>query len=509
LQIDGNLATLMLREITHDFKVMNIYSVLESAANTWPDKPGIIDGDRLFNYQELYAAAETLAAEFRAAGLAAGDKLALLFPNSAEFVIAVFAALRLKAIIVPVPATATAGEVADLAREVAVDAFCYHTRLEPLIPVDENRRALHVITPARLAMGGLGETADEDRERLRRLDAAVIRFSSGTTAAAKGIVISHRTLFERMHAQNSEFRFSDGQVVVWMQPMAMTLAGPMYALLSTGSCLAPAGAVDIPKIAELLRSRQVAQIYASPLSYRMMASDEAISVADARAVNHFISTSAPLSEAAAEAFHRRFGREIAQYYGSGECARASSNLSEDISKRGSIGRPAAGYEFRLEGISADASGPEAVGELLLRGKGLFDAYYRPWRLRDEVLEDGWFRTGDMARRDADGYYWIVGRTKEVINVAGVKVFPRQLEEILLTHPAVEEALVYGAPEPRFGEGPRARVKLRAGAAATEKEILDFANHKVSVFRMIRGLEFVEEIPKTATGKSRRWNPARE
>jgi len=138
---------------------------------------------------------------------------------------------------------------------------------------------------------------------------------------------------------------------------------------------------------------------------------------------------------------------------------------------------------------------------------MFEGYYKPWRSRDEVLEDGWFRTGDLARRDADGYYWIVGRTKEVINVGGMKVFPQELEDILLGHPAVEEALVYAAPAPRFGEAPRAQVKLRPGVSSTEKEILDFANANLSVFRMLRGVEFVDEIPKTPTGKARRWKPA--
>jgi long-chain acyl-CoA synthetase len=139
----------------------------------------------------------------------------------------------------------------------------------------------------------------------------------------------------------------------------------------------------------------------------------------------------------------------------------------------------------------------------VRGPGLFDAYYKPWRLKDEVLENGWFRTGDLARRDADGYYWIVGRTTDIINVAGVKIHPQRLEEILLRHPAVEEAVVYGAPDARFGESPRAKVKVRSDMKATEKEILDFANDRRSVFFMLRGVEFVSEIPKTATGKPRR------
>ena len=162
-----------------------------------------------------------------------------------------------------------------------------------------------------------------------------------------------------------------------------------------------------------------------------------------------------------------------------------------------------GFEAKLDsGGPAWIEGGE-MGELCVRGPEMFDGYYRPWRLRDEVLEDGWFRTGDLARRDADGYYWIVGRVKDVINVGGVKLFPSEVEEVLLSHPAVEEAMVYGAPEPRFGEVAHAKVKLRSGAVCTERDLLQHVNERLSVFKALRSVEFVDEIPKTVTGKPRR------
>jgi len=122
------------------------------------------------------------------------------------------------------------------------------------------------------------------------------------------------------------------------------------------------------------------------------------------------------------------------------------------------------------------------------------------------MEKGWFRTGDIARRDRDGYYWIVGRTKEVINVGGVSVFPREIEEVLASHPDVEEVLVFGAAEPRFGEVPHCKIKLRPGATSGEKDLMRWANERLSVFKVLRKLEVVENIPKTVTGKLRRGSP---
>jgi long-chain acyl-CoA synthetase len=178
------------------------------------------------------------------------------------------------------------------------------------------------------------------------------------------------------------------------------------------------------------------------------------------------------------------------------------NISGDPSKRGSVGVPVRA-EAKLLSAGGGLLEGSATGELLVRCAGLCDAYYQPWRSREDVLEDGWLRTGDVARRDGDGYYWIVGRVKEMINVAGMKVFPQDIEEILATHPAVEEAVVFGVPEPRFGEVPHAKVKLHEGAESTKREILSYVNEKVSVFKSLRGVEFVNSIAKTLTGKPQR------
>jgi acyl-coenzyme A synthetase/AMP-(fatty) acid ligase len=120
-----------------------------------------------------------------------------------------------------------------------------------------------------------------------------------------------------------------------------------------------------------------------------------------------------------------------------------------------------------------------------------------------LLKHGWFHTGDLARRDRDGYYWLVGRTKTVINVGAVKVFPDEIEGLLLTHPAIEEAVVFGAPDRRFGEAPHAKVKLASGSHCTQRELLRYANKNLSLFKALRRIEFVDMIPKTISGKTKR------
>src|SRR5678816_4524369 len=166
----------------------------------------------------------------------------------------------------------------------------------------------------------------------------------------------------------------------------------------------------------------------------------------------FLSGGTALGQQLADQFWAKFGHEIVEHYGLAETGTVFMNESQDARKRDSIGLPGR-TEVKLLCGDGECLTGEATGELLVRCAGLFDAYYQPWRLRQEVLVDGWFNTGDVSRRDADGYYWIVGRVKEMINVAGVKVFPQDIESILASHDSVEEAVVFAVPNKRFGEVP--------------------------------------------------------
>jgi acyl-CoA synthetase (AMP-forming)/AMP-acid ligase II len=146
---------------------------------------------------------------------------------------------------------------------------------------------------------------------------------------------------------------------------------------------------------------------------------------------------------------------------------------------------------------------ENEGEILVRCPGLFTGYYSPWTPAESVLEEGWYRTGDIGAKDTEGNFRMVGRTKNIINVGAVKVFPSEIEQILCAHPAVEEALVYGAPDSRFGESPRAKVKLKSAAVCDRNDLLAFVNRQLSLFAALRDLDYVDALPKTVTGKLKR------
>jgi acyl-coenzyme A synthetase/AMP-(fatty) acid ligase len=167
-----------------------------------------------------------------------------------------------------------------------------------------------------------------------------------------------------------------------------------------------------------------------------------------------------------------------------------------------LGVPAPHCELRLAAVGQQASSD--IGEVQIRCPGLFAGYYSPPTSRSDILQNGWFCTGDIAYKDDDGYYWITGRVKTVINVGAVKVFPSELEDILLSDSDVREAYVYAAEDARLGEVPHAKVVLRTGSPRTQKELLQHVNRSVSVFKAVRRIEIVSDLAKTQNGKIKRY-----
>jgi len=487
---------------------MNLLSVFDQTVRDWPAKTAVFHRGQSFSYAEIGQAEESLARELRQLGIEEGHKVGVMFPSGVEHIIATFAVLRLGGIVCYVLPASKAQEIAELTREVGLDAFCCATGYAQIVPEMSECEQRVTLIPGKAPLHikrFVNRTSLEERDRLRRVGAAHIRFSSGTTGKAKGIIVSHDTILERAKTHHEAPYFSKQDTMLWLHPMAR-VPGPLAYLLY-GAKVVIGDGLDVASVTQLIQQHSVTHVYSVPMFYKAILNEPSVAPEPLGLVRHFLSGGTALGRQTADSFAERFDREIVEHYGLAEGGTIFINLGTERSKRGSIGVPVRA-EVRLLSHGEGAPEGDEVGELLVRGPGLFDAYYKPWRLRDEVMENGWFRTGDLARRDCDGYYWIVGRTKEVINVGGVSVFPREIEEVLLSHPDVEEALVFGVSEPRFGEVPHGKIKLRLGAASAEKDLLRWVNEKLSVFKALRKLEVVDEIPKTATGKLRRDSPER-
>ena len=482
---------------------MNLFSILETVAGQRADATAVVDDEHRLSYREIHDSAASLACELERAGVQAGDKVGIIFPKGAEEIVAGFAVVRLGAVVVSISPALKPGEITRLGERLALDAFVYNREYEPLIPGGLSEKSsldkpfsFSIQRPERQS------TASQEREQLLKVNAAAIGFSSGTTAESKAIILSHEALLARGRMEADVFAINKNDSILYLLSIAYGFAPPVVGALLAGAKLLMADAAFIHRSPELVSEHGVDLVYASPLVYRMILNEGKASVECLRRARHFVTTGSRLADALAGEFRAAIGHEIVNRYGLNECGMVTVNMSGDAMRRGSVGLPAGPeIEIKIDGSTSSDGG--LTGELLVRGAGMFEGYASPWRSRDGVTEQGWFRTGDIARRDRDGYYWIVGRVKEMINVGGLKVAPLEVEEVLLSHPDVEEALVFGHSDPRFGEVPYAKIKLARGSQAGRREILKYVNEKVAFYKSPRAIEIVDQLPKTASGKIKR------
>ena len=483
-----------------------LFPLLERAARLWPDDVAQIRGSHRLTFRQLKIAAERLAGECLRANIKPGDKIGLMCPNGPEYVIGSFALFSIDAVVVPIFPGLKELEIAALDADLQLDGICYSPEFESELPKKFTK------DPLRLAANDAAITfclQKQCSENLRHDSsdkslgdgAPLIRFTSGTTAKAKGVIIPQSAMLEYTHRFADAYAIQKGDCLLNLLSMAHIFYQITTGMLR-GAKLVVENANNAGAIGKIIHDENVTHIEAAPGFYLMSLTVGDWSPADFQRVRYITSCGAPLADNVAEAFRKRFGREIVQRYGLTETGPVLINTAEDERKRGSLGLPAPHCRIRLS-----ANGEKSVtdvGEIQVRCPGLFSGYYSPWTPRSAVLENGWFSTGDIARKDADGYYWMTGRAKTLINVGAVKIFPGELESILLADAEVKEAHVYAVKDARFGEVPHAKVVLQPGSGRTHKELLQHVNRSLSVFKAVRKIEIVNDLHKTQTGKIKRY-----
>jgi long-chain acyl-CoA synthetase len=328
------------------------------------------------------------------------------------------------------------------------------------------------------------------------VNAAFIRFTSGTTGQSKGVVLSHETIAERIHAANDVLRIGPDDRVIWLLSMSYHFTVSIVAYLSFGATIVLPANNLAAAVVEAAEANAATMLYGSPTHCALLADYPAGKPLPSLRIA--ISTTTAIDAAVAARFHARYGVPIAQAFGVIEIGLPCINLKFAGKKDGSVGQVLPAYEVRLDDIGFGAD----MKEIFFRGPGFLDAYYQPFRTRDELMPDGWFATRDVGMIDDDGCLYLRGRSKDVISVMGMKFFPQEVESVLLGHPLVKETAVFGVPHARTGEAPRARVVLRNGEepAAAERELRQYALAHLASYKVPEKFEFVQALPKTASGK---------
>jgi long-chain acyl-CoA synthetase len=474
----------------------NLYQVLRATAERQPAQIAACDCEKHLHvtYAELVERIDALAESLQAVGIGPRACVGLHIASGLDYIIKTYALWKLRACVVPIPLELAPREKRQICQRIAVDTIVSSDRSVSFLSGLDAQEVARIgscrvirLTPVREHPAGF-----------EQVNAAFIRFSSGTTGAAKGVVLSHETIFDRIHAANVGLQLTSDDRVVWLLSMAYHFAVSIVAYLTFGATIIlHKRALDLGRaVVEDAAEQGGTIIYGGPSHYDLMSRERSGRIMEK--LRLAISTATALSVETAEAFQGRFGVPLTQAYGIIEIGLPCINLHYAGQKMDSVGQVLPGYEIRLE-EREESSGMFSIG---FRGKGILDAYYDPWQVRSEIMRDGWFNTGDLGEIDEDGCLYIRGRASEMINVGGMKFFPHEVEDVLTSHPAIEQAVVFAARQGNTREFACAQVVSRSGVrnVPSPVELRQFCAKRLAHFKVPQEVEFVTSLEKTGSGK---------
>jgi long-chain acyl-CoA synthetase len=527
-------------------------ALLHATAKRYPDATATIFFGAKRTYASLYRDVRRFAASLQRLGVHKGDRVALVLPNCPQFLIAFWGALEAGATVVPTNPLYTAPEVRRQLEDSGAESVVVLSRLYPVVKqaIGGPTKVRHVIVTnikeempplLRVLFTIAKERKDGHRQPFRADagtvafpdmlaagepapvevspdDIAVLQYTGGTTGVPKGAMLSHRALVANTLQCRSWFTDLEDARGVCMTVMPLFhvygLTVAMLLAVQSGGALILEPQFDLKHILKDIQKFRPDTFPGAPRIYNAIVNSPESAKYDLRSINACISGSAPLMVETATKFKEMTGGHLVEGYGLTEAApvtHCNPLFGEGKQKVGSIGVPFPDVEAKVVDLETGTRDlpPGEPGELVLRGPQLMDGYYQRPEETAQTLRDGWLHTGDIARMDEDGYFFIVDRKKEMIIVSGFNVYPREVEEVLATHPAVMEGAAIGVPHPIKGEEVKAFVVLKQGMTATADEIVAHCRTSLAPFKVPKEVEFRETLPKTLIGKVLRRQLAEE
>jgi long-chain acyl-CoA synthetase len=484
----------------------NLALNLAEATDMYPDRAAVRLDELVLTYEELDERSARVAGLLAARGVTPGDRVGLMLPNLPQFPMLYYGVLRAGAVVVPMNPLLKAREVEyylgdagaklifawdGAAAEAAKGAEAAGTDFVAVAPA-----AFDQLLGEQAPVTSVTPRADDDT--------AVILYTSGTTGKPKGAELTHANLRRNAAVTATTLlRLEPDDVVMGCLPLFHSFGQTcgLNAAVGSGASLTLLPRFDPGKALEVIQRDRVTVFEGVPTMYVALLNHPQRVDYDVGSLRLCVSGGAALPVEVLRGFEDAFGCIILEGYGLSETSPvASFNHPERERKPGSIGTPIQDVEMRLvDSLGEDAPTGE-VGEIAIRGHNLMKGYWQREDATREAVPDGWLRTGDLARQDEDGYYFIVDRKKDLIIRGGYNVYPREVEEVLYEHPAVAEAAVIGIPHPTHGEEVGAAVVLKPGAEATPAELRAFCSERVAAYKYPRHVWLEAALPKTATGK---------
>ena len=491
---------------------IGIHQVILDACDTFGERMAIIDGPtgRSMTFAALGDAIRRFAGGLTARGFGKGDVLAIVSPNIPEYAVVFHGTCLAGGTVTTVNPTYTAEEIAyqfndakatmvvtigmflPVVQEAAKDSGV--TDIYTFDPVEEATWVVEL-----LGEPFTGEVALDPKE-----DVAVLPYSSGTTGLAKGVMLTHRNLVANVMQVQPAIDMDDNEVVIAVLPFfhIYGMQVLMNAVLTNGATLVTMPRFDLEQFLTLVQDHKVTRAYVVPPIILALAKHPLVDKFDLSSLKQIVSGAAPLGADLASAARERCKTEVVQGYGLTETSPVTNIMPLAQDRPGTVGVLVPNLEMRIvDPSTGEDQGPDGEGEIWFRGPNVMKGYLGRAQETGEMLDDdGWLHTGDIGVVDADGYLKITDRLKELIKYKGFQVPPAELEALLVTHPKVADVAVIGVPDEEAGELPKAFVVPVADSGLTEDEVMAFTKEHLATYKQVRLVEFIDEVPKSLSGK---------
>jgi len=541
----GVPATLTYPDVT-------MHALLDDAAESYPDAVATIFFNAKRSYKSISDEAWRFANGLRKIGVKKGDRVAIHLPNTPQFVVAFFGALRAGATVVPCNPLYTAPELHHQLADSGAVALVTMSRFYPVAKAARQGTSVKnvIVTNIKEEMPPLlrimftlaKEKKDGHRQPFagdegtlafrdvleapatpfdagtRKDDIALLQYTGGTTGVSKGAMLSHRALVANIlqcRAWFTNLKDATGTamaVMPFFHVYGLTVVMGLSIQSASAMILEPQ--FELERVLKDVQRHKPNTFSGAPRIYNALINSPLATKFDLRSIEACVSGSAPLLVETHRKFVELTGAKLVEGYGLTEAAPVTHSnplFGQGKQKVGTVGVPYPDVESKIVDLDTGTRevGPGESGELVLRGPQLMDGYYNQPAETALTLRNGWLHTGDIATVDADGYVAIVDRKKEMIIVSGFNVYPREVEEALATHPAILDSAAIGVPHPIKGEEVKAFVVLKPGAKATAEEIIAHCRTQLAPFKVPKDIEFRESLPKTLIGKTLRRQLADE
>ncbi|MFU8855693.1 MAG: long-chain-fatty-acid--CoA ligase [Deferrisomatales bacterium] len=487
---------------------MNIADALDRNHLFFPDHEAIVYGDQVWTYRRFSEEASRMGHALRSLGVAQGDQVCVFLTNCPEFIVTYYACQKVGAVCVSISSMSKADEVEYMVNDSEGVVLVTEEGLLPEVPPRDRIPAVRTVVSVDGAGGDrawaellAGAAPDLPTVYTERDEPAAIIYTSGTTGRPKGVVLTHGNVVSNTNATKYMCDMRRDDRAICFLPIYHSFAQNFIfnSVVQAACTLVLHKKFDLDEALESLRRNRVTRWYAVPAIYMLVLndprSDEAM-----KSVRYSFSAASSMPGEVARRWKERFGLTVVEGYGLTETTPFSTYNHEFRHKEGSVGTAVMNVEIRIADPEGNEVARRELGEIWIKGPNVMKEYYRKPEATAEAVVNGWLRSGDIGYMDEEGYVFIVDRLKDMIDSAGLKVWPREVEEVLYAHPNVRECAVIGVPHPVFGESVKAVLALREPGKTSPEEIIAHCKKRLADYKAPRIVEFLDDLPKNATGK---------